>query len=148
MGEKVNKNILLIFLGLFLLSCGTASGLYKNPIFEAQANKGQYSKIIFYNNTNFGLYPTSSGIGMGIIIDGKYVTKLRWRRYIEFYVEKGLHELQVYHWDVFKFTSSYKLEFNEDDYVIELQCTPVSNAYFIKNELPPNFESDYVKVDF
>ena len=148
MGEKMNKNILLIFMSLFLFSCGTASGIYKNPIVEAQTNKAQYSRIIFYNDTNLVLYPSSNAIGIGIIIDGKYVTKLRWRRYIEFYVEKGPHELQLYHWDVFKFTSSYKLEFNEDVYVIELHCTAVSNAYVIKNELPPNFESDYVKVIF
>ncbi len=144
----MSRNILLIFISLFLLSCGTASGIYKNPIVEAQTNKDQYSTIIFCNGTKLGVYPTSSGIGMGIIIDGKYVTKLRWSRYIEVYVQKGLHELELYHWDVFKFTSRHKLEFKEDFYVIELYCTPVSNAYHIKNELPPNFELDYVKVDF
>ena len=144
----MSRNILSIFMSLLLLSCGTASGIYKNPIVEAQTNKAKYSRVIFYNSTKLGLYPTSSAIGIGIIIDGKYVTKLRWSRYIEFYVDKGPHELQLYHWDVFKFTSSYKLEFNEDVYVIELHCTAVSNAYVIKNELPPNFESDYVKVNF
>ena len=144
----MSKNILLIFMSLFLLSYGTASGIYKNPIVEGQTNKGQYSKIIFYNNTNLVLYPTSSAIGIGIIIDGKYVTKLKWGQYIELHVQKDPHELQLYHWDVFKFTNNYKLEFNEDIYVIELYCKPVSNAYVIKNELPPNFESNYVKVHF
>jgi hypothetical protein len=135
-------------MSLFLLSCGTASGIYKNPVVEAQTSKAQYSRIIFCNSSKLGLYPTSGAIGIGIIIDGKYVTKLRWSRYIEVYVQKGQHELELYHWDVFKFTSRHKLEISEDFHVIELYCTPVSNAYVIKNELPPNFELDYVKVDF
>ena len=144
----MSRNILSIFMSLFLLSCATASGIYKNPIIEAQTDKAQYSTIIFYNESDLGLYPSSNAIGMGIIIDGKYVTKLRWRRYVEIYVRKGLHELQLYHWDVFKFTSRHKLELNEDFYAIELYFKPFSNAYFIKKELPPTFETDYVKVDF
>ncbi len=144
----MGRNILSIFLGLFLLSCGTTSGIYKNPTIEAQADKARYSTIVFYNESDFGLYPSSNAIGMGIIIDGKYVTKLRWRRYVEIQVRKGLHELQLYHWDVFKFTSKHKLELNEDFYAIELYFTPFSNGYFLKKELPPTFETDYVKVDF
>jgi len=142
------KFILLILTSVLLLSCGTVHHIYKNPIDEVKVNRDQYSKIIFYNNTNLALYPSSSAIGIGIFIDGKYVTKLKWRRYIELYVEKGSHKLELYHWDVFKFTDNYNMKFDNDEYAIELYCKPVSNGYIITNQLPMDFHVNYLKIDY
>jgi hypothetical protein len=146
--ETMKKLISAFLLGLILSSCATVQEIYRNPVEEAAANKDQYAKITFYNNTNLALYPSSSAIGIEIVIDGKVIPRLRRNRYIDVYVKKGRHDLQLTHWDVFEFTDNYNIEFKNDTYIIEVYCGLISTPYDIKNELPKDFNANYEKIAY
>jgi len=119
---------------LLLVSCATVTINYKNPEEEAIANKGQYSRVVFRNGTNKVLYPSSSGIGIEVILDQMLISKLRWDQQSEVFIKKGRHNLMLTHWDVFKFTDNYEIELTEDNYLIDVYCKPVSTVYEIRQE--------------
>lgn len=121
---------------LLLVSCATVDTNYRNPVEEATTEKGQYAKVVFYNDTNMIVYPSSSAVGIEVIIDGMLVSKLRWHQQIEVYVKKGRHDLVLTHWDLFKFVDRYEIEFTEDNYMVDISCRPVSTVYEIRQELP------------
>jgi hypothetical protein len=134
--KRVKNMLITCAATLLFLSCASVSTSYKDPVEEARTNKGQYASVVFYNDTNILLYPSSSGIGIEVIIDGMLVSKLKWDQRIEVYIKKGRHHLMLTHWDVFKFTDSYELNVTEDNYLITLYCRPVSTAYEIKQGVP------------
>ena len=119
---------------LLLASCATVTNNYKNPEEEAIANKGQYSRVVFRNGTNKVLYPSSSGIGIEVILDQMLISKLSWDQQSEVFIKKGRHNLMLTHWDVFKFTDNYEIELTEDNYLIDVYCRPVSTVYEIRQE--------------
>lgn len=121
---------------LLLVSCATVTTNYKNPEEEAIANKGQYTRVVFRNGTNKVLYPSSSGIGIEVILDKMLVSNLRWDQQSEVFIKKGRHNLMLTHWDVFKFTDNYEIELTEDNYLIDVYCRLVSTVYEIKYESP------------
>jgi hypothetical protein len=132
------RRLIIAFLAsLFLISCATVTDYYKNPVEEAAANKDQYAKVIFYNDTNLILWPSSSAVGIEIVIDGIRAARLERRQYIDLYVKKGRHELTLIHWDLFKFTDNYNIELTDDNYIIELYCRPFSTPYEV-DPLPQN----------
>jgi len=148
--EKIEKASRLIgaFLGcLFLISCAVSSETYRNPVQEATTNKSQYSKVTFYNDTNFALYPSSDTVGIEIVFDGKHAAYLRHDKYIELYLQKGPHELTLAHWDVFRFTDKYTIDFTLDEYVLQIYCQPISTIYEFKNMVPKGFLNASDKAD-
>lgn len=130
----MRRLIIACLASLLLVSCATVTTKYKNPEEEAIANKGQYSRVVFRNVTNKFLYPSSSGIGIEVILDQMLISKLRGDQQSEVFIKKGRHNLMLTHWDIFKFTDNYEIDFTEDDYLIDVYCRPVSTVYEIKQK--------------
>jgi hypothetical protein len=140
------KRFTLSILVLMLIgSCASMKiiGDYNNPEQDAKLNNNSYSKVLLFNKTNPIAYPMASSIGIEIIIDSMQAPRLFKKQYIELFIKKGKHILTLTHWDVFKFTNNYKIDFEKDSYILELNCSPVGTPYKIINELPKDFYKKY-----
>lgn len=140
------RKLFIMFVSVLILfsvvSAETNNGS-RNCEENSEKNMSNYSKIIFYNNSNKLLYVKANAIGIEINIDGEKVTRIKRGQYGEVIIEKGKHDVILTHWDAFKFANKCQMDFVDDQYVIELYCSPVNTLYKMKQDLPKDFHEKY-----
>jgi len=101
------------------------------------------SRVVIFNNSNVLLYGPDLTDKIDILIDNKPLGSIRMHEYIMFDLMLGTHNLDLTHYDLFKFSNSYNLEINDNKMYIEVYNGLISTKFKLVHELPERFHEKY-----
>jgi len=146
----IRKNVLFFASVLFLIfinGCCMAPIKTELPLLGSDvalknSDPGKVKMIIF-NNTNNFLFGLDMTGRINIKLDDKAIGGLYIGEYAQLIIPKGKHRIELVHLDMTYFTSYHDLVAEKDPLIVEIWATPVSNALWTLDDLPPNFINNF-----
>ncbi|MBU1121976.1 MAG: hypothetical protein ABIH71_06065 [Candidatus Omnitrophota bacterium] len=140
------KNFLLLVTVVFLLTgCVRLHRLvsqYELPVqsLQTQRQEGK-TRVFFYNATAPSGFDFKDKID--IVLDGKNVGSIIPREYIVVNLKPAEYELNLTHYDVFKFSNTYKLKISGEDMFVKVYNGIFKTKYKLDDQFSVKFDSWY-----
>lgn len=138
--------IFIAFVNGCLSSAKNEIPLLKDDL-SIKPSKMNETKLVIFNDTNFGLFGTDGSETFQIKLNGKIVSPLGVGHYAQVIIPKGFCEVDLVQWrDLKRFSSQHKFEFNGSESFLRVYATDTSNEAQIVAVLPPGFENKFKAV--
>lgn len=136
------SNSFVPFVGIIGLGIDAATGaqfnLVPNPInvdLKAPVDKAEakdYSDVVFFNGNKSGTVQILFNTGERCVLKkNEYATRR---------LMKGAYDFEFSHWDFFKFTDKYQIEFSHNNTNIAVFSSAFGTHFALENEVPKGFE--------
>jgi len=84
--------------------------------------------LIIFNDSNRYLYGADRTGKMNVMLDGKNAGTLNTGQYLILIIDKGEHEIGLYHRDILNFRTSHKSDLQKSEQYLKIFVRPVSNG--------------------
>lgn len=146
---KVVRVLIVIMSFLIVTGCGSdklnvkpASDIPSQET-NAQVPDGKY-RVIFFNDAGF-LNSMDGTSAIELTVNGKYYGRLAAKEYIQLFLGKGKFNINLVHYDLFKFETNHELMVNDHLYV-ETSASPISNTFEVMEAKPTGFDTKFKPV--
>lgn len=141
------------FLAVALLPC--FSGCMVAPIqselpllavdLEQRSTQSGEVVMILFNNSSKLMYGLDSTGRINVRLNGKAVGGPNIGEYVMLQIPKSKHRLLLSHLDLIEFKSEHDIEAADDQLIVEMAATPISNSIQIHKKLP---DANYLPQPF
>ncbi len=150
--SKMNQSLKLIAILILLTSLTGCQSPVKDGIhivvgdLSAKPSAKNETKVVIFNDSSFVLFGMDESREINVKMNGRSITKLGPGRYAQVIVPNGIFQVDLVHWDIKRFSSKQRIEFNGSESFLQIHATTTANEAQLVPQLPPDFERKFQPV--
>ena len=108
-----------------------------------ESTPGQKSRVVFFNSSNRAMYGVDKSGRIDIYIDGAALATVDIGEYVQTFLPKGDHQVELRHRDMVWMKSTHRLDVDREAEWVRVYCQVFSNGFQVTHQPPPNFAADF-----